>query len=126
MLNVIAIMGRLVADPTVRQTQTGKKVAAFRIACDRGRKDAGADFFEVVAWEKSADFVCTYFSKGDLILVDGRLSSRNYEDKNGAKRTAYEIVANNINFAGKKQSKEPDAPVQAEFDPIEDGDDLPF
>ena len=88
MLNVVAIMGRLVADPQLRQTTSGKNVASFRIACDRnGRRDANgqsnADFFDVVAWERSAEFVCRYFQKGSLIAIDGRLQSRTYQDKQG-------------------------------------------
>lgn len=106
MLNVVAIMGRLVADPQLRQTTTGKNVASFRIACDRGRKDANgqsqADFLDIVAWDRSAEFVCRYFQKGSLIVVDGRLQSRQYQDKNGNTRNAVEIVANNIHFAGSK------------------------
>ncbi|MGN0974595.1 MAG: single-stranded DNA-binding protein [Gemmiger sp.] len=153
MLNVVAIMGRLVADPQMRQTQTGKNVASFRIACDRGRKDANgqsqADFFDVVAWDRSAEFVCRYFQKGSLIVVDGRLQSRQYQDKNGNNRTAIEIVAGNINFAGPKSSNSgamgaPAAPVEYsrpaaqqaapsysagsndDFAVIEDEGDLPF
>ncbi|MEE0801896.1 MAG: single-stranded DNA-binding protein [Gemmiger sp.] len=106
MLNVVAIMGRLVADPQLRQTTTGKNVASFRVAVDRGRRDPNgqnqADFFDVVAWDRSAEFVCRYFQKGSMIAVDGRLQSRNYQDKNGNNRTAIEIVANNINFAAPK------------------------
>ena len=68
MLNVVVLMGRLVADPQLRQTTTGKNVASFRVACDRGRRDANgqnqADFFDVVAWDRSAEFVCRYFQKG--------------------------------------------------------------
>ena len=108
MLNVVAIMGRLVADPTMRQTTTGKNVASFRVAVDRGRRDPNgqsqADFFDVVAWDRSAEFVCKYFQKGSLIVIDGRLQSRQYQDKNGNNRTAIEIIANNINFAGPKSS----------------------
>ena len=142
MLNVIAIMGRLVADPTLRQTQTGKKVASFRIACDRGRKDANgqmqADFFDVVCWEASADFVCKWFQKGSLIAIDGRLQSRNYTDKYNNNRTAIEIVATNVNFAGSKQQTSPAAPAgnannaayaagySDDFAVIEDNEDLPF
>ncbi len=103
MLNVVAIMGRLAADPELRQTTTGKNVASFRIACDRGRRDANgqshADWLDVVAWDRTAEFVCKYFQKGSLIAIDGRLQSRSYQDKNGNKRTAFEIVANNVNFA---------------------------
>ncbi len=138
MLNVIAIMGRLVAAPTMRQTQTGKSVASFRIACNRNRKDANgndpADFFDVVCWEKTAEFVCKWFQKGSLIAIDGRLQSRNYQDKNGNNRTAIEIVATNVNFAGSKQQNEPDvarpaysAPAQQDdFAVIDDNEDWPF
>lgn len=148
MLNVIAVMGRLVADPELRQTQTGKAVARFRIACDRGRRDANgqsqADFFDVVAWERSAEFVCKYFQKGALIVIDGRLQTSRYQDKNGNNRTAFEIVASNISFAGSKASNggagnyaapaAPEAPAgagyasgsNADFAVIDDGEDLPF
>lgn len=108
MLNVVAIMGRLARDPELRQTTTGKNVASFRIACDRGRRDANgqsqADWFDVVAWDRTAEFVCKYFQKGSLIVIDGRLQSRSYQDKTGNNRTAIEIVANNVNFAGPKSS----------------------
>ena len=108
MLNVVAIMGRLAADPQLRQTTTGKNVASFRIACDRGRRDANgqsqADWLDVVAWDRKAEFVCKYFKKGSLIAVDGRLQSRQYQDKNGNNRTAIEIVANNVNFAAPKSA----------------------
>ena len=91
MLNVVVLMGRLVADPQLRQTTTGKNVASFRVACDRGRRDANgqnqADFFDVVAWDRSAEFVCRYFQKGSMIAIDGRLQSRNYQDKSGNNRT---------------------------------------
>ena len=110
MLNVVAIMGRLVADPQLRQTTTGRNVASFRIACDRGRRDANgqsqADFIDVVAWERTAEFVCRYFQKGSLIAVDGRLQSRQFQDKNGNNRTVVEIVANNVNFTGPKSQNQ--------------------
>lgn len=109
MLNVVAIMGRLARDPELRQTTTGKSVASFTIACDRnGKRDANgqsqADWIPVTAWDRTAEFVCKYFQKGSLIVVDGRLQSRSYQDKNGNNRTAIEIVANNVNFAGPKSS----------------------
>ena len=101
-------MGRLAADPQLRQTTTGKNVASFRIACDRGRRDANgqsqADWLDVVAWDRTAEFVCKYFQKGSLIAIDGRLQSRSYQDKNGNNRTAIEIVANNVNFAAPKSA----------------------
>ena len=144
MMNVIAIMGRLVADPEMRRTTTGKTVVAFRIACDRGRKDANgqnqADFFDVTAWEKTGEFVGRYFQKGSLIAIDGSLQSRTYQDKSGNNRTSVEIVARNVNFAGAKgdgggrvASREPDVAPPAfpqgrsdDFALIEDSDDLPF
>ncbi len=138
MLNIIAIMGRLVRDPEMRQTTTGKIVASFRVAVDRGSKDANgqnqADFFDVVAWNKTAEFVCKYFQKGSLIAIDGRLQSRSYQDKSGQNRTAIEIIANNVHFAGSKNqnaTREPDVapPPAANLDsyaPIDDTGDLPF
>lgn len=138
MLNIIAIMGRLVRDPEMRQTTTGKSVASFRIAVDRGSKDANgqnqADFFDVVAWNRTAEFVCKYFQKGSLIAIDGHLQSRSYQDKSGQNRTAIEIIANNVHFAGSKNqnaTREPDVapPPAANLDsyaPIDDTGDLPF
>ena len=148
MLNVVAIMGRLAADPQLRQTTTGKNVASFRIACDRGRRDANgqsqADWLDVVAWDRTAEFVCKYFQKGSLIAIDGRLQSRSYQDKNGNNRTAFEIVANNINFCGSKADNAGtlSAPTEGprvgapapeysrgpgdDFAMIEDEGDLPF
>ena len=116
MLNVIAIQGRLAADPEMRQTTTGKRVCTFRIACDRGRKDANGnsqtDWIPCTAWEKTAEFIYKYFQKGSMIAVDGRLQSRQYQDKNGQNRIAVVIVANNVNFCGSKESSSP-APQNA-------------
>ena len=141
MLNVVAIMGRLARDPELRQTTTGKNVASFRIACDRGRRDANgqsqADWFDVVAWDRTAEFVCKYFQKGSLIIVDGRLQSRSYQDKAGNNRTAIEIVANNVNFSGSKQdsgdtgkASKPSTDETAldgeDFAIVDDDSDLPF
>lgn len=116
MLNIVAVMGRLARDPEMRQTTTGKSVASFTIACDRGRRDANGqsvcDWMNIVAWDKTAEFVCKYFQKGSMIAVDGRLQSRSYQDKNGQNRIAVEIVANNVNFCGSKESASP-APQNA-------------
>ena len=108
MLNVVAIMGRLVADPELRTTQSGTNVCSFRIACDRNFARQGeqrqADFIDIVAWRQQAEFVSKYFQKGSLIAIEGSLQTRQYQDKNGNNRTAVEVVANNINFAGPKSS----------------------
>ena len=159
MLNVIAIMGRLVADPELRTTPAGVNVCKFRIACDRNFAKPGeqrqADFIDVIAWRQQAEFVCRYFQKGSLVAINGRLQTNNYQDKTGANRTAVEVVANNINFAGPKSSNAGDgngyqnaapsyqnaaparpAAVEAapsysagnadDFAVIDDSDDLPF
>lgn len=106
MLNVVALQGRLVRDPEMRQTMSGKQVASFTLACDRGRKDANgkttADFINIVAWEQRAEFAYRYFSKGQLVAVDGRLQSRTYQAKDGTNRTAVEVVASSLHFCGGK------------------------
>ena len=87
MLNVVAIMGRLVADPELRTTQSGINVVSFRIACDRNFARQGeqrqADFIDIVAWRQQAEFVSKYFQKGSLIAIEGSLQTRQYQDKNG-------------------------------------------
>lgn len=121
MLNVVAIMGRLVADPELRTTQNGTNVCSFRIACDRNFVQQGqerqADFIDIVAWRQSADFICKYFSKGSLIAVEGSLQTRQYQDKQGNKRTAVEVVANSVSFAG--ASRKPGGK------PVDDGGEAP-
>jgi single-strand DNA-binding protein len=152
MLNVVAIMGRLVADPELRTTPAGVNVCQFRIACDRNFARQGeqrqADFVDIVAWRAQADFVCKYFSKGSLIAINGRIQTRNYQDKNGNNRTAFAVVAENINFGGSKGTSSakvddggeaaPRSDAWPKADPpanyggvddfavIDDNDDLPF
>ncbi|MDL2293741.1 single-stranded DNA-binding protein [Ruminococcaceae bacterium OttesenSCG-928-D13] len=108
MLNVIAVMGRLVADPELRKTPNDVSTTTFTIACDRNFVRAGSgrqtDFFDIVAWRSSAEFACKYFRKGQLIAVNGSLQTRSYEDKSGNKRKVYEIVADNLHFAESKGS----------------------
>ena len=104
-LNLVAMVGRLTADPELRTTSGGTEVVTFRIAVDRPySKDANAqkaDFFTVVAWAGTALFVSRYFTKGSAISIQGNLQSRTYED-NGKKRTAIEIVAKEVRFVGSK------------------------
>lgn len=106
MLNIAALMGRLVADPELKTTQSGISVTSFRIAVDRNITDgSGArqtDFIDIVAWRGTAEFVCKYFTKGQMIAVNGRIQTRSYEDKQGNKRTAVEVVADNVSFCGSK------------------------
>ncbi len=151
-MNVVAIMGRLVTDPELRTTTQGNSVCSFRIACDRSYVQQGqerqADFIDIVAWRQQADFVSKYFQKGSLIAVSGSLQTRQYQDKNGNNRTAVEVVANNISFAGAKRQDGQNAPSYEQqtishaqqakaqsgfaqgstddFAVIDDNDDLPF
>lgn len=148
MLNVVALQGRLGRDPEIRQTTTGKQVATFTLACDRGRKDANgrttADWIQIVAWDRLADFAAKWLTKGQMITVDGRLQSHTYQAKDGTNRTAVEVVANNINFCGSKADNAGalSAPTEGprvgapapeysrgqgdDFAMIEDEGDLPF
>ena len=102
-LNHNTIMGRLARDPELRRTTTGKSVVSFTIACDKPGKDAGADFIPCVAWEKTADFINQYFMKGSPIAVEGRLTSRQYETKEGEKQTVLEVTVSQAHFCGKKE-----------------------
>ena len=106
MVNCAVIMGRLTADPELRQTPSGVSVTKFTVAVDRrfANKDEEkqADFIDVVAWRQTADFVCKYFKKGSMIAVQGAVQTRTYEDKDGNKRKAVEIVADNVSLCGSK------------------------
>lgn len=127
MLNFVCIQGRLTKDAELRFTKTTEKaVASFTLACDRGGKDGGADFINCVAWEKTAQFVDQYFKKGDMCLVSGRLTQRSYEDSNGNKRTAYEVLVLDVNFCGNKSSTNEKPRYQEGFQEIDDSEPLPF
>ncbi|MBQ9946595.1 MAG: single-stranded DNA-binding protein [Clostridia bacterium] len=142
MLNSIIIMGRLTADPELRTTSSGLSVTTFNVAVDRNFARAGeerkTDFFTVVAWRSQADFVSRYFRKGSMIAVQGSLQTRNYEDKNGNKRVAYEIVAEQVSFCGSKSESGTYSNDNAnnassynsssadDFTAVVDDDDLPF
>ena len=106
MLNVVAIMGRLVADPELRTTQQGTNVCSFRIACDRNFARQGeqrqADFIDIVAWRQQAEFVSKYFTKGRMAVVEGRLQIRDWTDKEGGKRRSAEVIADNVYFGDSK------------------------
>lgn len=107
MLNAVCLMGRLVADPELRHTQTQIPVTSFRIAVDRTFQQKGqekqTDWIDIVAWRNTAEFVSRYFHKGSMIVVQGAIQTRSYNDKEGNKRTAVEIVANNVFFGESKR-----------------------
>lgn len=106
MINNAVIMGRICNDLELRTTTSGTSVTSFTVAVDRRFQKQGeekqTDFLTVVCWKSTADFVCRYFKKGSMIAVQGSIQTRNYEDKNGNKRTAVEIVADNVSFCGSK------------------------
>lgn len=106
MLNCAILMGRLVADPELKTTSNNTSVTSFRIAVDRSFQKQGeerqADFIDIVAWRQTADFVTRYFRKGSMIAVQGSIQTRSYEDKQGNKRTAVEVVADTVSFCGSK------------------------
>lgn len=153
-LNAVTIQGRLVADPEIRQTTDGKKVTTVRLAVENPfkRKDGTkhVTYLNVSCWNQQAEFVSTYFRKGDMLMVNGRLKPRQYETKEGEKRTSYDILAVEVTSAGKKKdaaaaAQQPatsantpaaettTAPTygagaydMADFTAIDDADDLPF
>ena len=114
MLNKIVLMGRLTRDPELRTTQSGTAVASFSLAVERDFARMGeerqTDFIDIVAWEKRADFVNKYFRKGQLVAVAGRLQTRKWEDKEGKPRIAYEVIADEVHFAERKQDSGYGAP----------------
>jgi len=98
-INQVIIMGRLTRDPEMRTTTTGKSIASFSLAVDRGGQDDQADFFDITAWEKLGELVNQYLSKGRRCLVQGRLRQDSWDDKDtGKKRSKVEIVATDVTF----------------------------
>lgn len=148
MLNKAILMGRLTADPEAKQTPNGASVTSFSIAVERNFADKqtgkrAADFINIVAWRGTAELICKYFSKGRMIALEGSIQTRNYEDKNGNKRTAFEIIADSVYFTGEKKDDNassnganfpPPPPAQTpnlpfsigDFEEIETDDDQPF
>ena len=160
MINNVVLIGRLVATPELKCTPQQNAVTSFTLAVERSYARQGeqrqADFIDIVAWRQQAEFVSKYFQKGSLIAIEGSLQTRQYQDKNGNNRTAVEVVANNVNFAGPKsngsnqgggsyqnaapsyQNAAPARPAAVEAAPsysagsaddfavIDDSDDLPF
>jgi len=155
MYNRIIIVGRLTADPELRQTPNGVSVASFSLAVGRAFTPRGGerqtDFFDVVAWRQNAEFICKYFSKGSAMLVEGVMESRSFVDKNGQNRRVWEVIADNARFVesraaagagGASRMEAPSMPVDPmaampapafssggveDFTEIDDDDgDLPF
>lgn len=137
MLNHVVVMGRLVADPDLKTTPSGVPVCNIRLACDRDYKDKATgeretDWLNVTAWRGTADYINQYFTKGRMIVVSGRIQTRNYTDKDGNKRTATDIIAENAYFADSKRDSTAQADPLAqlsesqEYKELADDEDLPF
>ena len=138
MLNKAILVGRMVADPELRQTPQGVSVTTFRIAVERPFGQGGerkADFLTIVCWRGQAEFVCRYFKKGSDIGIDGTIGTREYTDKEGNRRTAVEVLAERVSFVGRKTDRDTEpaeakgfANTQGPADYIEldNSDDLPF
>lgn len=139
MINNVVLMGRLTATPELKQTASGIEVTSFSIAVDRGYAKQGeerkTDFINCAAWRSTAKFITSYFTKGQMIAVTGSIQTRNYEDKDGNKRTATDVIVSSASFCGSKNENGnntantanvvPDI-VANDFDEIPSDDDLPF
>lgn len=130
MLNRVCLMGRLTRDPELRRTQNGVSVTTFTLAVDRNyqadKNNKQADFINIVAWRHTAEFAEKYFTKGQLVAVEGSIQTRSYQDKDGNSRTAFEVVADQVYFAEKKNTNAAQPDI-SEFEEFDDADgDLPF
>lgn len=139
MLNRVILMGRLTANPELKTTNTGKSVTRFRIAVERNYAKPGeerkADFIDVVCWKNTAEFVCRYFTKGNLIALEGKLQSRTYQTKDGTNRYVTEVIADTVSFTGERRKVKNNTPATDEqppmsahndFEELPLDDDLPF
>lgn len=129
MTNVSVLMGRLTKDPELKTTSNGISVCSFSLAVDRNYQRAGeereTDFINMVAWRSTAEFIAKYFKKGDMMSAVGSIQTRQYEDRDGHKRTAFEVVVNEVSFCGSKQSTEKPKTAQRTAQEVLD-DELPF
>lgn len=145
MLNKVILMGRITADPELKQTPNGVSVTTFSLAVERSYSGKGTerqtDFINCVAWRNTAEFISRYFTKGKMMAVEGSLQVRSYEDRNGNKRTATEVVVDQAHFAGDSGASKPQQPTTPtpaapisfsngsfeDFEELDDnGEDLPF
>lgn len=134
MINKVILTGRLTATPELKKTSSDVSVTGFSVAVQRQYKDPSGnyptDFISCVAWRNTAEFICRYFEKGNLIALVGELQTRNYEDKHGNKRTIVEVVCGEVHFVESKQKvdpefKKPENVAADDFEEVDD-DNLPF
>ncbi len=134
MLNRAVLIGRLTRDPELRTTQTGKSVCSFAIAVNKRSKPTDgspdADFFNISAWEKTAEYVSNYLTKGRLVAVEGRIATRKYTGSDGVNREVFEIIADSVQGLDRPRDDAPgqavtagapgSAPKADEYDPFAD------
>lgn len=132
MINSVLLMGRLTAAPELKNIASGIEFCSFSVAVERAYKSGDGekqtDFINVTAWRQNAAFISKYFRKGQMIAIQGSIQTRSYEDKNGNKRTAFEVVADRASFCGSKfESATVTVPVESvSADVVPNEDDLPF
>lgn len=127
-MNRTELIGRITKDIELRKTQSGKSTTSFTLAVNKPVKDSQADFIPCVAWDKTADFLRNYCGKGYLVSVEGRISTRSFQTKDGRTQYVTEVIADRVQLLSKPQS-EPryEAPVEETPLPERDLDDLlPF
>ena len=143
MFNIVVLTGRLTAAPELKKTPNGVSVTSFSIAVQRRLKNSNGeyetDFINVVAWRQTAEFITKYFTKGSMIGIEGSIQTRQYTDKNGNNRTAFEVVIDNVHFVESKKEAKTDVNINPQNDPlpsfsehlknlneVSSNDDLPF
>lgn len=131
MVNRMILQGRLCADPEMRRTQNGTAVCSFRVAWSETIKDRETKLFlNCVAWQGTAELICKYWYKGKEILLEGKLSTREYQDKNGSDRSVTEMTVDRVHFCGKNEDAQctfPRTDVKSQLVELdEDDSDLPF
>jgi single-strand DNA-binding protein len=130
--NKAMLGGRMVVDPELKKTPQGTSVTSFTVAINRKGTSDTTDFINVVAWRNTAEFICKYFRKGSSIFLDGSIQVRSYEDKQGNKRQAVEVIAQDAYFVDSKGDVEGFTPPHFEipeapnFEEVAGDDDLPF
>ena len=128
-MNNVSLVGRLTADPEIKHTKSGTAYTRFSVAVDRPVKqgeEKQADFINIVAWNKTAEFVCRYFTKGQRIGLTGSIRTGSYTDKDGNKRNTVEVWGNNVEFVEKKTSVQPTVQPETIDITVPDDEDLPF
>ena len=127
MINSIVLMGRLTKEPELKATASGVSVLRITLAVDRNYTPSGqerkADFIDCIAWRQTAEFISRYFHKGSMIAIQGELNTGTYTDKEGNKRTFYEVAINQASFCGSKENNEPNNEPDVE---MIDDEEMPF